>query len=62
MERHQGMSTSPDTTNPARHSEQTTPPWLEALGRAPWALFFPTCSSPWLSGVPTPRRSRQVKP
>jgi hypothetical protein len=56
------MSTTPETTAPAHRDEGTIPPWLEALGRAPWSLFFPTCSSYWLSGVRTPRRRPQVKP
>jgi len=70
MERHQGMSTTPDPTGPALVGEDEIPVWLEALSRAPWALFFPTCSSHWLSGVRTPRgtprrtprRSPEVKP
>ena len=62
MERHQGMSTTPDPTSPARPGEDEIPLWLEALGRAPWALFFPTCSSHWLSGLRMPRRSPEVKP
>jgi hypothetical protein len=56
------MSTTPHTTTPAHRDERTTPLWLEALGRAPWAIFFPTCSSHWLSEVRSSRRSPQVKP
>jgi hypothetical protein len=62
MERREGMSTTPHTTTPAHRDERTTPLWLEALGRAPWAIFFPTCSSHWLSEVRSSRRSPQVKP
>jgi hypothetical protein len=56
------MSTTPETTTPARRDEGTIPLWLEALGRAPWALFFPTCSSHWPSAVRISRREPQVKP
>ena len=62
-ERLQGMSTTPETPAPARRDEETIPRWLAALGwAAPWSLFFPTCSSYWLSGVRTARRSPQAKP
>ena len=62
MERLESMRTTPNTTSPGHRDNGTVPLWLEALGRAPWALFSPTCSSYWLSGVRTSRRSRQVKP
>jgi hypothetical protein len=56
------MTRTPNTAAPGRRENGTVPLWLEALGRAPWALFFPTCSSYRLSGVRTSRRSPQVKP
>ena len=57
------MSTTPETPAPAHRDEEAIPRWLAALGwAAPWSLFFPTCSSYWLSGVRTARRSPQAKP